>query len=463
MDALVSVLVEAETKQDAGYLKKAVGDKAIFRQAILDTDFDTLFASLDVQAHPQSCTVLTHHVVSLCQEKLRKEANIAAFEEPNSSKVSGSPMGEAKAIQTTVNFAAFLRFSSVLLLRGDVKAINGLFPSEFSKICRCTAAVASQADQRENAPLVLQAFKRVIIELGGIFPGCLFPAHIGLLKVALASQSAASTLDVLNNSIYTVEPKQTGLCTKELLLYFYYGGMIYAHVKLYKKATEFFLNCVICPSRVLSSIAIEAYKKYYLVSLLAHGIPPPELPRSVSPVVKRNAPSLVRSYKQFAEAYKRRDFPAMNIIAQENLEEFQGDDNLSLVCHCLLAYKRHQIKALQDTFITVSLEKVAKGVVLSSVDNAEKEIQDMIDRKELAARIDKETKMIAFFDNEEFYNDESALESLRERVAKIEMLSRSIDGVDETVSLSKEYLLTIPKPDVESDPLSDTSGSGKKA
>ena len=47
--------------------------------------------------------------------------------------------------------------------------------------------------------------------------------------------------------------------------------------------------------------------------------------------------------------------------------------------------------------------------------------------------------------------------------AKIEMLSRSIDGVDETVSLSKEYLLTIPKPDVESDPLSDTSGSGKKA
>ena len=343
--------------------------------------------------------------------KLRKEANIAASEELNSSKVSGSPMGKATAIQTTVNFAAFLRFSSVLLLRGDVKAINGLFPSEFSKICRCTAAVASQADQRENAPLVLQAFKRVIIELGGIFPGCLFPAHIGLLKVALASQSAASTLDVLNNSIYTVEPKQTGLCTKELLLYFYYGGMIYAHVKLYKKATEFFLNCVICPSRVLSSIAIEAYKKYYLVSLLAHGIPPPELPRSVSPVVKRNAPSLVRSYKQFAEAYKRRDFPAMNIIAQENLEEFQGDDNLSLVCHCLLAYKRHQIKALQDTFITVSLEKVAKEVVLSSVDNAEKEIQDMIDRKELSARIDKETKMIAFFDNEEFYNDESALES----------------------------------------------------
>ena len=32
------------------------------------------------------------------------------------------------------------------------------------------------------------------------------------------------------------------------------------------------------------------------------------------------------------------------------------------------------------------------------------------------------------------------------------MLSRSIDGVDETVSLSKEYLLTIPKPDVESNP-----------
>ena len=153
----------------------------------------------------------------------------------------------------------------------------------------------------------------------------------------------------------------------------------------------------------------------------------------------------------------------MNTIAQENLEEFQDDNNLSLVCHCLLAYKRHQIKALQDTFITVSLEKVAKGVVLSSVDNAEKEIQDMIDREELSARIDKETKMITFCDDEEFYNDESALESLRERVAKIEMLSRSIDSVDESVSLSKEYLLTIPKPDAELNLVSDTSESGKKA
>ena len=194
-----------------------------------------------------------------------------------------------------------------------------------------------------------------------------------------------------------------------------------------------------------------------------HGTPPPELPRSVSPVVKRNAPSLVRSYKQFAEAYKRRDFPAMNTIAQESLEEFQGDDNLSLVCHCLLAYKRHQIKALQDTFITVSLEKVAKEVVLPSADKAEKEIQNMIDRKELSARINKETKMISFFDDEEYYNDESALESLRKRVAKIEMLSRSIDGVDENVSLSKEYLLTIPKPDAESNIGSETSGSGNNA
>lgn len=464
MDNLVSVLVEAEAKkQNEGYLIRAMADKDMFRQAILNTKFDALFASLDIHAHPQSCTVLVYHVVGLCQEKLRQEADVASFKDSNSSEASGSSIGEANAIQTTVDFTAFLRFSSALLLRGNVKAINGLFPWEFGEICRCAAAVASRADQREDTPLVLQAFTRVITELGGIFPGCLFPAHVGLLKVALASRSAARTLGVLNNSIYTVEPKQTGLRTKELLLYFYYGGMIYAHVKLYKKATEFFLNCVISPSRVLSSVAVEAYKKYYLVSLLAHGNPPPELPRSVSPVVKRNAPSLVRSYKQFAEAYKRRDFPAMNNIAQESLEEFQGDDNLSLVCHCLLAYKRHQIKALQGTFITVSLEKVAKEVVLPSADKAEKEIQNMIDRKELSARINKETKMISFFDDEEYYNDESALESLRKRVAKIEMLSRSIDGVDENVSLSKEYLLTVPKPDAESNIGSETSGSGNNA
>ena len=61
------------------------------------------------------------------------------------------------------------------------------------------------------------------------------------------------------------------------------------------------------------------------------------------------------------------------------------------MCHCLLAYKRHQIKALQD-IITVSLEKVAKGVVLSSVDNAEKEIQDMIDGKSCLPALTKKQK-----------------------------------------------------------------------
>ena len=38
------------------------------------------------------------------------------------------------------------------------------------------------------------------------------------------------------------------------------------YMKLYKKATELFLNCVLCPSKVLSAIAMEAYKKYYLTS-----------------------------------------------------------------------------------------------------------------------------------------------------------------------------------------------------
>ena len=329
MDALVSVLVEAETKQDAGYLKRAMETKLL----LTDNPGHRFRYPFCVARHPGPPTKLHGAGPSHGQfmsGKLRREAKLLLSKNQTLLRFQVVVLWRS---ENNSNHGKFCRVFTIFICtasRGDVKAINGLFPSEFSEICRCTAAVASQADQRENAPLVLQAFKRVIIELGGIFPGCLFPAHIGLLKVALASQSAASTLDVLNNSIYTVEPKQTGLRTKELLLYFYYGGMIYAHVKLYKKATEFFLNCVICPSRVLSSIAIEAYKKYYLVSLLAHGIPPPELPRSVSPVVKRNAPSLVRSYKQFAEAYKRRDFPAMNIIAQENLEEFQGDDNLSL-------------------------------------------------------------------------------------------------------------------------------------
>ena len=63
---------------------------------------------------------------------------------------------------------------------------------------------------------------------------------------------------------------------KLLLLYFYYGGMIFAALRKYKEALFFFEACLRVPTLTLSYIMLEAYKKFVLLSLYYHGeIPQP--------------------------------------------------------------------------------------------------------------------------------------------------------------------------------------------
>jgi len=58
---------------------------------------------------------------------------------------------------------------------------------------------------------------------------------------------------------------------KPLLLYFYYGGMIYAALRKYKEALFFFEACLRVPTVALSYVMLEAYKKFLLLSLYYYG------------------------------------------------------------------------------------------------------------------------------------------------------------------------------------------------
>lgn len=63
---------------------------------------------------------------------------------------------------------------------------------------------------------------------------------------------------------------------KVLLLYFYYGGMIYTALRKYKEALFFLEACLRVPTCTLSYIMLEAYKKFVLLSLYHYGeVPQP--------------------------------------------------------------------------------------------------------------------------------------------------------------------------------------------
>ncbi|MQL96398.1 hypothetical protein Taro_029079 [Colocasia esculenta] len=89
--------------------------------------------------------------------------------------------------------------------------------------------------------------------------------HSDFLLLCLLSKCYKTGLSILEEDIYEVDQP------KELFLYCYYGGMINIGLKRFRKALEFLHNVVTAPMTNLNAIAIEAYKKYILVSLIHNG------------------------------------------------------------------------------------------------------------------------------------------------------------------------------------------------
>lgn len=114
----------------------------------------------------------------------------------------------------------------------------------------------------------------------------------------------------------------TGVTPKDLLLYYYYGGLVYTGVKEYKKALSSFRQAIVTPAIVISAIMVESYKKYVLLSLLVHGKVLP-LPRFASSVVQRYHKTAFPQYQEFANAFSTQSTDEVHKVAEQYSEAFQ--------------------------------------------------------------------------------------------------------------------------------------------
>jgi COP9 signalosome complex subunit 3 len=95
--------------------------------------------------------------------------------------------------------------------------------------------------------------------------------HCNYLLLCLKSINFKAGLTLLQNKISDIDQTKTGVEPKDMLLYYYYGGMIYIGVKDFQKAEYFFDVALTVPCFALNAIMVEAYKKFVLVQLLNYG------------------------------------------------------------------------------------------------------------------------------------------------------------------------------------------------
>jgi COP9 signalosome complex subunit 3 len=311
-----------------------------------------------------------------------------------------------------------------------------LAPSKFARVCQKFAEI----HQEQKTPLA--AIKLLKIAITKLRPNSesLTPLHADFLQTCLLAKDYRAALPVLSDEVLALaNPESYNLKARDVLRFFYYGGMIYTGVKNFGKALEFFKMGFTVPAIVLSAVMAECYKKYVLVSLLHQGAVKPA-PKYTSSIVQRNLKGLCPQYQDFANAYASNNTDELHKVATQHAEVFTKDNNFGLVKQCIQDLYRRNIKRHTQTFLTLSLSQIAESVKLASPKDAEKAILRMIEEGQIFASINQKDGMVSFNENPESYGDNRMLNQLDAQIKRTIELAHKLRTVDRDIASSPLYI-----------------------
>jgi len=108
-------------------------------------------------------------------------------------------------------------------------------------------------------------------------------------------------LSVLQIPITEIDNSLGDLHYNDNLVYHFAGGMVFAALKRWEEAEEFFEICVSSPAQVPAAIQLEAYKKLTLVQLISRGtVSWCSLPRGSTPADSHIDGSCAKIHQQFS-------------------------------------------------------------------------------------------------------------------------------------------------------------------
>ncbi|KAK9925475.1 hypothetical protein M0R45_033799 [Rubus argutus] len=258
--------------------------------------------------------------------------------------------------------------------------------------------------------------------------------HPEFLVLCLLSKCYKAGLSILDEDIFEVDQP------KDLFLYCYYGGMICIGQKRFRKALELLHNVVTAPMSVINAIAVEAYKKYILVSLIHNGQFSTSLPKYTASVAQRNLKNFCQPYIELANSYSTGKIAEFETIAQKHREKFDNDNNLGLVKQAISSMYKRNIQRLTQTYLTLSLQDIANSVQLNSAKEAEMHVLQMIQDGEIFASINQKDGMVSFLEDPEQYKTCQMIDHIDSSIQRIMALSRKLTAMNENISCDPLFL-----------------------
>ncbi|KAM1511553.1 hypothetical protein ACFX1Z_023225 [Malus domestica] len=258
--------------------------------------------------------------------------------------------------------------------------------------------------------------------------------HPEFLLLCLLSKSYKAGYSILDDDIFEVDQP------RDLFLYCYYGGMICIGQKRFRKALELLHNVVTSPMTVVNAIAVEAYKKHILVSLIHNWNFSTSLPKYTSSVAQRNLKNFCQPYIEFANCYVSGKIVDLEALVDKYREKYENDNNLGLVKQVISSMYKRNIQRLTQTYLTLSLQDIANSVQLNSAKEAEMHVLRMIEDGEIFATINQKDGMVRFLEDPEQYKTCHMIEHIDSSIQRIMALSRKLTAIDETITSDPLFL-----------------------
>jgi len=321
----------------------------------------------------------------------------------------------------------FLRVCSPQQIRLD--------PKRFKFVCQRFTEYCVEGKQAIRA---IQPLKWAILRVQPMVEH-ITPQHANMLMCCVISKCYKAGVNLLSQEVYEVDAKSTGVTPRDMLLYFYYGGICWIAVKDWEKAVYFFQQVISAPAVVPSQIMVEAYKKYVLVSLLATGIVG-GVPRYTSPGLQRHLKQACPQYEEFNTSYSTKSTDDIHKCAETHMEIFRKDGNWGLIKQCIQSLYRRNIQRLTKTYLTLSTQNIADTVKLTHKQDAESRILHMIANKEIFASINQKDGMVSFHENPEQYDTNEMQTKLDKLIHQTMDLTTKLQRLDETIATSEKYV-----------------------
>jgi COP9 signalosome complex subunit 3 len=319
-------------------------------------------------------------------------------------------------------------------------------PSAFAEVSGAFAACAL-AEGSAGSALAAVAPLRAATRAARPTRDHLTKQHAFLFSACVAcGRHDVVAADVDSCPVFETDPIATGVDAMDYLKYCDLGGTALLSLGRYADAAELFLRATTAPATAPAAAHASAHKKYVLCSLLAEGACAfaSSLPKYASPAVQRHVRGACAAYASFAEAYATGSVAAARARFAESREAFDRDGKFMtrLAETALGSLHRRAVRKLTETHISSSLADIACDAQLTGGEaEAERVVLEMIDAREIYAKIDASTRSVTFLDaaDDPFAAEEEAA-ALAGAVAEARALAERVRRKDDTLRASRAYV-----------------------